>query len=331
MIDGMESKVSIIIPIYNLESYLKYCLDSLANQSYKNIEIVMVDDGSTDNSVKICSSYVENDDRFILLQKENGGVSSARNAGLDNITGDYFTFVDGDDWVGTTYVYDLLAIMLKDGVDIACSHVKVVYGDNGEPVAGNSLHREILGSSIAIQKLLYLRGVENYVMGKIYNSSMLSGVRFNTALSIGEDMEYLFRIFKKTKDVALMSAGSYFYRQRYDSAMNSSFSLKRADACLAVKSILNNLSISSDEKLAAQTKLFSESVTLLAMMELEGDRCDDLYKTTLSDALSLSRIVLLNREARLVTRMYALLINFNRKLTFGLAGLMRKRIRRAIG
>ena len=94
-----KEKISVIIPVYNVEKYLKRCLDSVINQTYKNLEIILVDDGSTDNSGKICDEYAKNDKRIIVIHKENGGVSVARNIGLDICTGDYVNFIDSDDWI----------------------------------------------------------------------------------------------------------------------------------------------------------------------------------------------------------------------------------------
>ena len=96
--------ISIIIPVYNAEKYLKKCLDSVINQTYKNLEIILVDDGSTDKSPEICDKYAEKDSRIIVLHKENGGVSSSRNAGLDIFKGEYLSFVDSDDYVEPDYI-----------------------------------------------------------------------------------------------------------------------------------------------------------------------------------------------------------------------------------
>lgn len=100
-------KVSIIIPVYNVEQYLERCLETVVNQSYKGLEIILVDDGSTDGSGKICDKYKELDERIVCIHKENGGLSSARNAGVNIATGEYFVFVDSDDWVSIRMVETL--------------------------------------------------------------------------------------------------------------------------------------------------------------------------------------------------------------------------------
>lgn len=107
-----DSLISIVIPIYNAEKYLEECLNSIKNQTYKNFEVIMVNDGSKDDSETICKRFSEDDTRFRYLKKENGGVSSARNLGLDNVEGDYITFIDADDWIDENHL-ELLINSIK--------------------------------------------------------------------------------------------------------------------------------------------------------------------------------------------------------------------------
>ena len=111
--------VSIIVPIYKVEPYLRRCLDSIVNQSYTNLEIILVDDGSPDNCPQICDEYASKDNRIKVIHKKNGGLSDARNAGLDICKGEYISFVDSDDWVDEKYIETLLDLAIKENVDIA--------------------------------------------------------------------------------------------------------------------------------------------------------------------------------------------------------------------
>ena len=110
-------KISVIVPIYNTEKYLKRCFDSILSSTYENLEVILVDDGSPDNSGKICDEYAARDSRIRVIHKKNGGLSSARNAGLDIATGDYVTFVDSDDYIASD-IYEKLVACMIDGVDI---------------------------------------------------------------------------------------------------------------------------------------------------------------------------------------------------------------------
>lgn len=118
----MSKKVSVIIPVYNDEKYLEQCVESVLHQTYKNLEIILVDDGSTDNTPEICEYYRENYSQVRVLYKKNGGVGSSRNAGLAMATGDYVLFVDDDDWIDIHHVEDLYNLMIKNDADIAAAN-----------------------------------------------------------------------------------------------------------------------------------------------------------------------------------------------------------------
>ena len=115
----MTEKITVIVPVYNVENYLNKCLDSLINQTYKNLEIIVINDGSIDNSGEICQEYAQKDNRIVYIEKENGGQSEARNMGLDRMTGSYVAFVDSDDWVELDYVEILYKKITEYQADIA--------------------------------------------------------------------------------------------------------------------------------------------------------------------------------------------------------------------
>ena len=120
----MESLISVIIPVYNTESYVRVCLESLVEQTYTNFEVIMIDDGSTDNSGEICQEYTERDSRFHYYRKENGGVSSARNLGIEYSRGNYLTFVDSDDWVEEDYLEVLYNAIIDESAGVSVSTYK---------------------------------------------------------------------------------------------------------------------------------------------------------------------------------------------------------------
>ena len=126
-----QELVSIIVPIYNVENYLRQCLDSIVAQTYQNFECLLINDDSPDNSADICREYVKKDSRFRYFEKENGGVSSARNLGIERSKGKYITFIDSDDWVDSDYVETLYDELIKENADIAVSTYKrFEMGDN---------------------------------------------------------------------------------------------------------------------------------------------------------------------------------------------------------
>ena len=120
----MYPLISVIIPIYNVETFLPSCIESVINQTYENLEIILIDDGSTDKSGKICDKYSENDSRITVIHKDNEGVAEARNTGIENMSGEYFCFVDGDDYVDNEYISEMYSLTKEYDADISmCSYV----------------------------------------------------------------------------------------------------------------------------------------------------------------------------------------------------------------
>ena len=128
----MENLISVIIPVYNAEKFLNKCLDSVIGQTYKNLEIILVDDGSQDDSGKICDEYAQKDNRIKVIHKENGGDSSARNTGLKMATGKYITTIDSDDWIELNAYEDMLKVLLEKNVDIVRCGFYKNYGEKCE-------------------------------------------------------------------------------------------------------------------------------------------------------------------------------------------------------
>ena len=160
--------VSVIVPVYKVESYLHRCVDCILAQTYANLEIILVDDGSPDNCGKICDEYAQKDKCIKVIHKKNGGLSDARNAGLDIAMGEYITFVDSDDWIHFQYVEILLNNLTKADVDIStCSFVRTpekMLMDS--KVSESSYH--IYSSEKAIEQTLYQNRLDNSAWGKLY-------------------------------------------------------------------------------------------------------------------------------------------------------------------
>lgn len=129
-----EPLISVIVPVYNVEKYLDKCVDSIVNQTYKNLEIILVDDGSPDNCPKMCDNWAKKDKRIKVIHKENGGVSSARNVGIDNAKGEYIGFVDSDDWTEKKYIQKLYEVLIQENADIALCGYNRVTGANIEKI-----------------------------------------------------------------------------------------------------------------------------------------------------------------------------------------------------
>lgn len=224
--------ISIIVPIYNVEQYLDDCLVSILNQTYKNLEIILIDDGSTDNSCKICDKYAEKDSRIIVIHKENGGVSSARNAGLQISKGVYIGFVDPDDWI-TRDMYEVLYNNIKKyNANVSVCKYKIQKERNFTNKTETSIgDTKFLNSEESMYYMLSYQ--EGYACGpcnKLYKKEILKN--FNKKYSIGEDLLFNFEIYFNRNNITVFENDvKYFYYLRRDSACNLD-KLKRSNFLL---------------------------------------------------------------------------------------------------
>lgn len=226
----MESnRISVIIPVYKTqEKQLCKSIESVANQSYQNLEILLVDDGSPDQCGKICDFYASQDERIKVIHKENGGVSSARNCGLDEATGDYIFFVDSDDSLSTDAIEKLVHIAKNTKADIticSCSHIKQFE----EQCSNKNVEREYLktvGLSEAICNLAYNVHVfdeleTTAVWGKLYNKTNVQSLRFCEKMSIGEDFVFNYCAILNSKAITYCNLKLYNYNYTENSLMNN--------------------------------------------------------------------------------------------------------------
>lgn len=225
----MQQLVSVIVPIYKVEKYLKKCVDSILNQTYTNLEIILVDDGSPDNCPKICDEYAKQDDRIKVIHKENGGLSDARNAGIKIATGDYVSFIDSDDYISCDFIETLYTTMKGENSDIVeCEIVK--FEEKTDPVFE---HQNCETISFTTEKGLSMLMEESqfhqYVWNKLYKSEYAFKVPFAKG-KINEDEFWTYKVFGQANRVTKINKPMYFYLQRSGSIMGESFNLHRLDA-----------------------------------------------------------------------------------------------------
>lgn len=214
--------ISIIVPVYNVEPYLENCLISIINQTYKNLEIILIDDGSKDNSGKICDEYAKKDNRIIVIHKENGGVSSARNAGLQIAGGAYIGFVDPDDWIANDMYETLYLNAKKYNADVSVCKFKI-YKDRNFIKINHQINNDAILLNQKKSMYYMLSYKEGYSCGpcnKLYRKDIIR--KFNKKISIAEDLLYNFKIYLKiTKGTVFENNEKYFYFYRDDSACHS--------------------------------------------------------------------------------------------------------------
>ena len=211
----MNTIVSIIVPVYNVSKYLKICLDSIQKQTYKYIEVILVNDGSTDNSLDICNEYVNNDDRFKVITQDNQGLSSARNTGLKNYTGQYVFFVDSDDYIKENTIELLLNKAIDNDSDLVCCDMEYLYDDNHtEFTSGGDF---IEGNVKDKPSLLF---INNTACNKLIHTSILGNFDFPHGLWY-EDLASIPLLLAKAKHIVKLDEVLYVYYQREGSIAHS--------------------------------------------------------------------------------------------------------------
>lgn len=212
----MEQSVllSVIVPVYNVEQYLPRCVDSILSQSYANLEILLVDDGARDASGTICDAYAARDSRVKVIHKANGGLSSARNAGLDAARGDYLAFVDSDDWIEKDAYEDMLSLALKYGVKLVCGGRYDVSGETGRRQLGLCPAREelITGEEMAGRIFLW-DGCDSSACDKLYHRSLFQQLRYPEG-QVCEDVPVTYRIALQAGQAVLCDRPVYNYFHR---------------------------------------------------------------------------------------------------------------------
>ena len=266
----MTEKITVIVPVYNVENYLNKCLDSLINQTYKNLEIIVINDGSTDNSGIICQEYAQKDNRIVYIEKENGGQSEARNMGLDRMTGSYVTFVDSDDWVEPNYVEVLYKKLLEYCADIAVGNYYSYDEKEGVfyfHIFGDSYYEKVYDNVSIFENFYESQHMKNFalicVAGKLYKADLFRDLRFEVG-KLGEDGYLNQKIYLLAEKTIYLNAGLYAYRQREGSSSRSW----------------------TEKWMHALVDAMSERITLLASMGYPLEKHLEVYRQMLEVSLA---------------------------------------------
>lgn len=218
--------ISVIVPVYKVEPYLDKCISSVVNQTYKNLEIILVDDGSPDNCPAMCDAWAEKDSRIRVLHQRNQGGGAARNAGLDLASGSLIAFVDSDDYIAPD-MYAHLYTLLEQGVDIAeCSYVEVV-GDDAVFACGYETHSYTVQE--AMEEHIQDRVFRQLIWNKLYRRHVMDGIRFPTDKKIDDEF-FTYRVLGNANALIYSTKVCYAYRQQSESVMHSMPISKRIQA-----------------------------------------------------------------------------------------------------
>jgi len=218
--------ISVIVPVYNVQQYLPKCVNSILTQTYANLEIILVEDGTKDDSGKICDEYAMKDSRVRVIHKPNGGLSSARNAGLDVAQGAYVAFVDSDDWLEPETYESMLSLALQENVKLVCAGRYDVDGETGEKTLGLCPpYREVISGEELVRRIFTWENIDSAAWDKLYHRSLFRERRYPVG-KIVEDVPVTYLIALEAGQAAMLNKPVYNYLHRAGSITTASVSEK---------------------------------------------------------------------------------------------------------
>lgn len=297
--------ISIVVPVYNVEKYIRRCVDSIINQSYKKIEVWLVDDGSPDECGQICDMYAAKDERIRVIHKSNGGLSDARNVAMQNCTGEYTTFIDSDDWVSVYYIENLVEAITRNNSDLAISWFENVFENDSiiKSSTNTLIGYTCLNSTECLEKMLYQDGVETSAWGKLYKTELIKDLRYPVN-KIYEDIPVTYESIKRAHRIALICNVDYYYFQRRDSIQNVLFNERKLDGIIHCKNMIESIKNDYPELIkAAYCRYFSTTCNIL--FQINDDSHEDIKRELWNEVLKYRNIVLFNHCARKKARIAA--------------------------
>jgi glycosyltransferase involved in cell wall biosynthesis len=232
----MSVKVSVVVPIYKVEKYLNRCIDSILSQTYKNIEVILVNDGSPDRCGSIAEEYAATDPRIKVIHKENGGLSDARNAGMQYVTGNYTMFVDSDDWLEVNAIELLITTCKRHKADVVQSDFYYAYKDYllyDKRFHHRGFEPVILNNQKLMYELVKNDKVKNFAWGKLYKTDLIKDIPFTKGV-LFEDVFWAHIVMQRVQVYAILNEPLYYYLQREDSIV-SSYSPRNLDILTGLK------------------------------------------------------------------------------------------------
>lgn len=318
----MKPLISIIVPVYNVEMYLAKCVDSILAQTYTNLEIFLVNDGSFDCCGKLCDEYAKEDKRIKVIHKKNGGLSDARNVAIDVATGEFITFIDSDDYVTDDYIMTLYSLIEKYECKVSIALYNT-FVEGSKPKVVNRVYREDCQTNIkAIEEMFYQEKYDTASWAKLYHSSLFAtGIRYPKGI-VYEDLATTYLLIFQSDKVAFCNRRIYNYLLRRDSIEGSSFSSKKMDSALKVCELMeSHLDILGKVMQAYQCRMMSFFFHLLLKMPDGYEHRNMLYKRIKAIRWS----VLCNSRAGKKARVASLLSYFGLGVVKGVFHLIDRR------
>ena len=297
-----QSLISVIIPCYKVEKYLPKCIESILEQTYENLEIWLVDDGSPDNCGKICDEYAQKDERIKVIHKENGGLSDARNVAIGQATGEWITFVDSDDYVAATYVEELYSLVIKYNCEVGIA-LFCPFKEGGTPnLSKIKVVEEKMSPAYAVEQMFYQKRFDTCAWSKLYHRSLFEkGIRYPKGL-LFEDLLTTYLLIFNSNGVAFKSKQLYYYLLRPSSIVGA-YSPKKVQSALALIDMMDsNKELLKCVEKAYRCRMLSFCFHILLSMPINEKAADSLWMYI----KKVRKCVLLDNKARMKARIAAL-------------------------
>lgn len=314
----MMDLITVIVPVYNVENYLPVCIESILSQTYQRLQIILIDDGSTDHCPAICDDYASHDERIEVIHKQNGGLSDARNVGIERAKGKYITFVDSDDVIELDMIEYLYGLLFENRADISvCQKLDIDESGQNLNINGSSVDTTYVlhGNETCMHDFLVKRNISVTAWGKLYRVDLFNEIRYPLG-KYHEDTFTTYKLIGLCETIAVGSSPKYLYRHRKDSIMLQSFSVKHLDAIDANIEKMNYIQryYPSEVSIACADIIYSVNRCVYRMgkvgcfEKLYIDRFRSLYVEYLSCFLIDRRFSVLSKIFALLSRLNLMLI-----------------------
>lgn len=317
--------ISVIIPVYNTEKYLKKCVDSFLNQTYSNLEIILIDDGSTDSSPLMCDKYKLQDDRIVVIHKENGGLSDARNVGIENSSGSMITFFDSDDFVDEDYIEYLYDLKTTANVQLSVCAYNITNEDGNILFTMNSGKDDLLTKEEFFKKMLNEEGITVSACFKLYDRRLFDNIRFPLG-KLCEDNGTTYKVIDKIDgNIAFGNRAKCYYVIRSNSIMRSSFSLKKLDMIELTDEMCDYLDIHYPKlkDLILRRRVYAR-FNVLRQMDYNDHNIEKEMNSIISYILDHKSFVIFNNAVPKRDKIACLILMVSRRLFFVSWELYRK-------
>lgn len=310
--------ISIIVPVYNVEKYLEKCVNSIVNQTYKNLEIILVDDGATDSSGKLCDELAKIDNRIKVYHKENGGLSDARNYGVEKSTGEYIGFVDSDDYIDAEMYEKLYEAIKKENVDVAECNLKIIYPDREELFIEQNYYN-VCTKQEYLEEYLKIEKIFGSACVRLIKSDVVKKLKFPVG-KLYEDTYYAYDLIEKVDSYVIMNNPYYNYLMRENSITNAKFNPRIFNLIEIVEEFHNIVyeNYPGLEEAADCRRMYAYFSVLNSILLEENYRDNEYYSEILSyfkrNYISLLKNKYINRNRKLSIILIKLNIDLYRKV-----------------